>query len=209
MTTTDVRGQQVTLLQRLSALKPAPFLMGGFAEDALLYGDFSRDHEDIDLLVERSELERLLQKLSTLGYDEWETWGETAVGEPFYLSKRANDLLMDIAVTDRTDSGELYLELGRVFFRIEEGDPPVGYRVYLPENALTFPAVTFNGFAVRTISPLANFQLRAGIASQGSFGQLRPKDKLSMSRLQAKFFPDVNADDFLPRIERVQVPLAL
>jgi len=71
MTTIDerpmssTRGLQLELLRRLQTYSPPPFLMGGFAEDALLHGGFSREHNDLDLLVERSGLGALLGRLAS------------------------------------------------------------------------------------------------------------------------------------------------
>lgn len=190
------RTRQLELIRRLQDLSPAPCLLGGFAEDALLYGGYSRDHGDVDLLVPRSRLERLQSELRMLGYDTWKTRGENAAGEPFYLEARAEDLLLELGVTDGEDSGELFAELATV-----DWGAPAGIRVHLPPDTYDYAPVEFEGVSVRCISPLAAFQLRAGIATRGTFGPLRPKDQAASRGLRERYFPDAREEELLPRVE--------
>jgi hypothetical protein len=178
--------------------------MGGFAEDALLHGGYSRDHNDVDLLVERSELDGLLAELRPLGYDAWETWGENAAGEPFYLAKEADGVLIELGVVDRNAAGDLYLEIARVPFQIDGRDPPVGYRVHFSADTFEHPPATFEGLSVRCGSPLFLYQMRAGIGSRGTFGALRPSDRAATDQLRAAFFPDSDEQALLPRIDELE-----
>ena len=196
-----VRDRQLDLLRRLHELTPPPLLMGGFAEDALFHGGYSRDHNDVDLLVERADLARLLAQLSELGYDAWTTKGENATGEPFYLERSVNGLLIEIGVTDRNQRDELFLEIARVHYTLASGDPPVGYRVYLPADTYEREETSFEGIPVRCVSPLAAYQLRAGIASRGTFGKLRAVDEVAMEQLRARFFPGASEHELKPRVE--------
>jgi hypothetical protein len=195
------RQRQLELLRELQTLTPRPVLLGGFAEDALLHGGFSRDHGDVDLVVERHGLAGLLDHLRAFGYGDWETKGETARGEPFYLAQSAGGVLIELAVTDRDDRGAVFAEIGRVHFTLQTGSAPVGYRVYLPADAFEYPPVTFEGVAVRCLSPLASYQFRVGIGSRGTFGPLRPQDHENARRLRASFFPDATEEDLLPLVE--------
>ncbi|HWM16368.1 MAG TPA: hypothetical protein VNP97_07260, partial [Microbacterium sp.] len=63
------------------------------------------------------------------------------------------------------------------------------------------PPVEIDGVVVRAASPLALYQLRTGIASQGSFGQLSPQQRESARRLKETFFPLYSDVDLEPRIE--------
>jgi hypothetical protein len=153
--------------------------------------------------VERSDLADLLHQLRAFGYDDWKTRGATASAEPFYLEKRGADgLLLEIGVTDRKGS-DLFLEIAHVDFTLETGAAPVGYRVHLPGDMFQQGTSSFEGIPVRCISPLANYQLRVGIASQGTFGPLRPQDRVATDALRAKFFPTADAGDLQPRVEAV------
>lgn len=193
--------RQLELLAKLQTFPSPPFLMGGVAEDALFEGGFTRPHGDLDLLVERSQLGEVLTQLRSLGYDSWETKGENAAGEPFYLASVGAPVLIEIGVADRDERGDLFFEVARVHFKLETGDPPVGYRVYLPADTFDHPPTPLEGIQVRCVSPLANYQLRVGIASRGTFGALRESDKVADERLRAKFFPTADALALRPRVE--------
>jgi len=100
----------------MSELDPPPFVFGGYAEDALLAGTVTRTHQDVDWLVPRSDLALRLAQAPKLGFSEFETIGESAPGEPFYLSARSQDLSIDIGVTDEAD-GRLLGRIWKLAFR--------------------------------------------------------------------------------------------
>jgi len=102
-------------------------------------------------------------------------------------------------VTDRDERGNVFLEVGRVHFELDPG-AEVGYRVYLPGDTYGHPATSFEGIPVRTISPLAAFQMRVGIASRGTFGEPRPHVGGVMESLRTRFFPAGRAEDLAPRV---------
>jgi len=52
------------------------WLVGGWGVDALL-GRQTRDHDDLDVLVEVATLERLLRRLHDLGFERQHLWEET------------------------------------------------------------------------------------------------------------------------------------
>jgi len=62
------------LLKQLAALSPPLFVMGGFAEDALLHHRITRQHGDLDVLIVRSQLNQRLQQLKPLGFAEFEVY---------------------------------------------------------------------------------------------------------------------------------------
>ena len=201
MTERDATRRQVALIEQLQALTPPPFLMGGVAEEALLDGRLTREHGDLDLLIERSELDGLLRQLRTLGYDGWQAKGENASGEPFYLASAGNPVLLELGVAERNDAGDLYLEIARVHFTFAHGQPPVGYRVFLPRDTFSHPPAELDGVQVRCISPLAGYHLRMGIGSRGTFGPLRESDRVASERLRATFFSNDDEGLLQPRVE--------
>lgn len=188
---------QLELIARMAALDPAPFLMGGFAEDALLAGAATRPHGDVDWILERSELDTRRRQAAGLGFDSLETWGEAAPGEPFYLSGDNGDLRLEAGIADEID-GELFLKIHSVAFDIDGKAPRVGYRLRLPEDTFSHPAVELEGVTVRVASPLCLYQLRAGIASQGTFGPLSELHLETMARLREQFFPERSAEELVP-----------
>jgi hypothetical protein len=89
----------------------------------------------------------------------------------------------------------------RLFFEVDRAEPPAGYRALLPADTFDYPPVALAGIAVHTASPLALYQLRAGIASRRSFGPLNERQLSSMAQLRESFFPDRSEAELLPRIE--------
>ena len=201
MTADETKQRQLDLLEHFQAFEPPPFLMGGVAEDALLNGGYTRPHGDLDLLAERAQLDALLRQLRPLGYEDWATKGENASGEPFYLASQDSPVLLELGVTDRDDQGDAYLEIARVHFTFESGEPPVGFRVYLPPDTFTHMPVMLEGIVVRCVSPLAGYHLRMGIGSRGTFGPLRDSDKEATARLRERFFSSEDEQLLRPRVD--------
>jgi len=196
---------QLELLQRMSELDPPPCVFGGYAEDALLAGTVTRPHGDIDWLVSRSELELRLAQARRLGFAEFETWGESAPGEPFYLFARGGDLSIDIGITDEAD-GRILGRVWKVAFQVEGREGPAGYQFALPQDTYTHPLAQLNGIKVRVASPLALYQIRAAIASKGSFGPLSAPQRASLDKLRTTFFPGRGEQDLAPTIEPLPEP---
>jgi hypothetical protein len=191
---------QLELLRRMAALDPAPCVIGGYAEDALLAGTVTRPHVDIDWLVPRRELPLRLAQGRKLGFGEFETWGESAPGDPFYLYSENGELKLELGVADEQD-GRVYLRIHSLAFDIDGRKAPAGYQLLLPRDTFEHPPVELDGVMVRTASPLALYQLRIGIASQGSFGPLSPQQRESAGLLKERFFPLHPDADLEPRIE--------
>jgi hypothetical protein len=198
----SLAGAQLELLRRMAALDPPPCLIGGYAEDALLAGTVTRSHVDIDWLVPRRELPLRLAQARRLGFRDFETWGESAPGEPFYLYGENGELKLELGIVDEQD-GRVYLTIHKLAFDLDGRAAPAGYRVRLPDGTFHHPPVEIDGIVVRTASPLALYQLRAGIASQGSFGRPSPLQQDSARRLKQKFFPGRSDTDLEPEIERL------
>jgi hypothetical protein len=192
--------RQLDLLRRMAELDSPPCVFGGYAEDALLAGTVTRAHLDIDWLVPRHELELRLAQAKTLGFTEFETWGESAPAEPFYLFGQDGDLSIDIGVTDETD-GQLHGRVWKLAFEIDGRAAPAGYRFHMPPDTYTHPTARIDGIEVRVASPLALYQLRAAIAAKGSFGPLSGAQQASLRRLRETFFPGFTDAHLSPRIE--------
>jgi hypothetical protein len=76
-----------------------------------------------------------------------------------------------------------------------------GYHVLLPSDLYAHPPVRIEGIEIRTASPLALYQLRAGIASQGSFGPLSEQQLSTRAQLRETSFPNRSEAELLPRTE--------
>jgi hypothetical protein len=84
---------------------------------------------------------------------------------------------------------------------VDGREAPVGYQVQLPPDLFDHPEVQLDGVAIRPASPLGLYQLRVGIASQGSFGELSDRQMEPARRLRETFFPDRAEDELAPRVE--------
>ena len=73
-------------------------------------------------------------------------------------------------------------------------------QVLMTHDMFDFPASAIDGVDVRTISPLAQYQIRAGIAAAGGFGPLRQKDVAAQQALHDRFFSDVAPETLAPTI---------
>ena len=191
---------QLELLRRMSQLDPPPFVFGGYAEDALLAGTVTRPHGDIDWLVPRTELRLRLDQAGMLGFAEFETWGESAPGEPFYLFGRNGDLSIDIGVTDEVQ-GRLVGRVWKIAFQVDGAEAPAGYQFELPSDTYVHPPARLDGIDVHVASPLALYQIRAAISERGSFGPLSASQRARLVALQEAFFPGRRNEDLLPVIE--------
>jgi hypothetical protein len=184
----------------MESLDPPVWIMGGYAEDALFAGSVTRPHDDIDWVYRRSEHALRLAQAQELGFEGFGVWGESAPGEPFYLSADAGELRLELGVLDEED-GALWLKVYKLAFDLDGREPPAGYRVEMPADTFDHPPATLDGITVRPISPLALYQLRVGIAGQGSFGELGEKQLRSLRSLKERYFPDRSEDELRPRIE--------
>jgi hypothetical protein len=184
----------------MSELDPPPFVFGGYAEDALLAGTVTRTHIDVDWLVPRSELALRLAQARTLGFLEFDTMGESAPGEPFYLFGQAGGLRIDIGVTDEA-GGRPLARIWKIAFEVDGGEAPAGYQFELPGDTYAYPPARLDGIEVHVASPLALYQIRAGISGRGSFGPLSERQRASLRKLRETFFPDRGVDDLAPSIE--------
>jgi hypothetical protein len=194
--------RQFALLRRMAALEPAPCFIGGYAEDALLAGRVTRAHGDLDWLCPRHELELRLAQAGGLGFEDFETWGESGPGEPFYLFGQNGDLKLEIGVADETAAG-VHLRIWRLAFDIGGREAPAGYRLRLPDDTFRHPRCQLDGVTIRTVSPLALYQFRIGIARQGSFGEPSARQRATSERLREAFFPERSPAELEPPVDRL------
>ena len=84
----DRTERQLELLRRMSDLDPPPFIMGGYAEDALIGGTVSREHEDVDWFLPRSELDDRLDQARGLGFPSSRPGASRRRGTPSISPRR-------------------------------------------------------------------------------------------------------------------------
>lgn len=180
------------------AFEPSVYLFGGVAEDAMLHGSWVRPHDDIDVLVERVDLPRQLENAHTLGFGSFEARFQPLPATPVVVGSIERGLNLEISVVDRSPDGNPF------FYMVDERDDVV--RVELTDGIFGYALCMLDGIEVRTISPLAQFQIRAGIAMAGGFGPLRPKDVTAQRALQERFYPDTPIEDLSPTIVLLSEP---
>lgn len=152
------------LLEALFVLEPRVFVIGGIAEDALLNGSMTRDHWDVDMFVLRDDVPVRIQQLAALGFPRIEVKHEALPGLPMVYEGGHGDLHVALGPIDELSPGGLSFVAPGL-----EGPT----RVYLPDDTLAYPATEIDGTPIQTVSPLALFLLRAGLAATGALGPLR------------------------------------
>jgi hypothetical protein len=181
------------LLKHLATLSPPLFVMGGFAEDALLFHRITGQHGDLDVLVIRPQLNQHLQQLAALGLAEAATSLAKRSGQPLILEANVDIPHIELWVSIPEPSGGYSLDV--------EGQPPRSrFRIFLPEDAFHYPATTIEGITIQTVSPLTLYQLRAVSAMTRHTGEKREKDLVMQEQLRQTFLADQDEQKLAPRL---------
>lgn len=191
----DSEDPYLELLRQLAELNPAPAVMGGFAEDALLAGYPTRAHADIDLLIPWPELAARCEQFADLGFPRFETYFEEVPGRPLVLHAESASLHLELGVANLD-------EHGLPWFRLPAEKQEEHYVIRMPPDTFHYPASQLAGIPVRTISPLALYQMRAAFAFTGAFGAQRPHDVRTQARLRTTFWPATSEGSLQPDIQR-------
>lgn len=178
------------LIEAVMSFEPPVHVFGGFAEDALLHGTSVRTHHDVDVLVGRDELEAQLRNAQAIGFSSREVRYEPIEGMPMVIGTTNGHVDLEISVYDQTPEST-------VFFHMLDQDGRL-VRIDLSDGVFDHPVSDLDGVAVRTVSPLALYQIRAGIAMSGGFGPARPKDIASQDALRTRFFPSAPLESLQP-----------
>jgi hypothetical protein len=183
------------LLGELASLQPPMFIFGGIAEEVLLDGELSSSHGDVDVLTRREQLKLQTEQLAELGFRDFAVHYEPIPRRPLVLGSSRGDLVLELNLLDYDEMGDPYFVV-----RIEDG--PVA--ISLPSDLLSWPPTIIDGVPIRTLSPLALVQIRAGLTATGVFGPPRPgKDGARQTRLIQAFFPDRDEEPLEPRIAAI------
>jgi hypothetical protein len=188
-------GDYMPLLRALASLDPPLFIFGGIAETVLLDGGLRPSHGDVDILIRRDEFELRTGQLGELGFHDFAVYYEPRPARPLVLGSSRDDVAVELNMLDHDAAGSPYFAV-----RTEEG--PVSISV--PGDLFDWPATIIDGVPIRTLSPLALIQIRAGLTATRVFGPLRPgKDDVQQARLIEAFFPDVSEESLKPRIASI------
>jgi hypothetical protein len=184
------------LIEEIGKLGVPTYAFGGYAEDAFLDQATTRPHNDLDLLVSRDDLDQLLKALATIGFVNIAVYYEPLPGRPLVLHSARNGLDLEIGLIDKDKDGYYFVAL--------DFDGQKRFRVDMPSDTFAFPKSTIDGVSLQTISPLAQYQIRAGFGQIGSFGEPEPKHALAQKRIQETFFPDKSEQDLAPKIRELE-----
>jgi hypothetical protein len=190
--TVDTRAGYLEIIEAMAGLDPPLFVFGGIAEDALLDHELSRPHSDIDVMVLRGELGQRLRQCEALGFDGFEVYYEPVPGSPLVLGGHRGSLNLELGILDKDRHGHYFTVADRAGER---------YNIYLPEDSFAYPVTRIGDTPIQTLSPLALYQIRAGLDITRTFGGLRPKDIAAQRRLRAAFLADRAEEALRPRIE--------
>lgn len=193
----DQNGYRV-LLKRLAMLSPPLFIMGGFAEDALLFHRITGHHADLDVLVVRHQLEQYWRQLAALGLANSPLPPTETLGKPLLLATGATMPQIEIWVcTPEPD--------GSYSFDVEGQSPASRYQIFLPADTFQHPATTIEGIAIQTISPLALYHLRVISAMTRHVGEKRAQDLAMKEQLRRAFLSDQDEWKLTPKVKRKNV----
>lgn len=172
---------QLEVIRMAMGWDPEVWLFGGFAEDALLYGKVARPHNDIDLLVWLDQLPNHLDNARSLGFPPFHARWLSSPEWPLALGSVSGEVDLEFCVVARTDDGRGYFDF------------PIGarlVRMWLPEDAFSYPKSDLDGVSVRTVSPKLLHQVRRVLST--AFGGLRDKDIVAQHALTERFFSDAS-----------------
>ena len=184
-------GDYDALVRAVLALEPPLFIFGGFAEDVLCNGRVARPHSDLDVLINRDELDVRLAQFATLGFTGFEVWWESQPGRPLVYHAAHDGTDLEPSVFER-DGRDTWFELQDL-----AGRPN---RVYLPEDTFDYPPNHVDGLAWRIVSPLCLYQIRAAIEMLRVFGTLREQDQLAQHTLRTRFLGALDESALCPKI---------
>jgi hypothetical protein len=188
------------ILEKLAVftpLTPFVFIMGGFAEDALLGNELDRPHKDLDLLARPGTLAAITAQLEAVQSGGWEVVLAGASGQPLMLRGQAGSLELEIYQTVPDADG--------FSFEVPAQGPASRLRLFLPEDTFAYPATVLDGLAIQTVSPLALALMRASSAQtrHGAAAGKRARDLAMLARLRETFLSAYDEAQLQPRIEAV------
>lgn len=172
------------------------YLMGGFAEDALLDGGITRKRGDIDFLVPERHWSSTRTELEGIGLRDFAPLLAGPDGKPPAFVSR--DLGFEVEVWLATLDGEDYglvLPGGSGFFQLR-----------LPSDTFDFTGASLDGTHVRTVSPRALALLRATSAATRGDEESRAADRRVVQRIVEKLLPSRGAESVIPDITELHAP---
>ena len=183
------------ILEQFARLNPPVFIMGGFAEEALLGDNLDRPHKDLDLLARRDELAALSARVAALGLAPWQVVLAGADGQPLLLHGQPGDLELELYVARPEAVG--------YSFEVPAQGPAGRLRLFMPADTFDYPAIVRDGLTIQPVSPLALALMRAASAQTRHVAEKRARDLAMLARLRETFLAGLAPEQLQPRIEPV------
>jgi len=179
-------------------LTPPLFVMGGFAEDALLHHCLTRQRKDLDLLVEREGLHLCIRQLESLGVASLEVDLADSVGNPLCLRSQPPAPAVDVWVCKRQVNARYSLELPGEL----PGKPSDSgrFRLLLPPDTFEMPPTDIDGISIHVVSPLALYLLRETSARTRSKADGGTRDREICAALKQAFLGRYRQEQLEPQL---------
>ena len=116
-----------------------------------------------------------LRRFGDWGFPAFEIYFEVVPGSPLVYHSALDGIDLELGVFDD-------LVPGRPSFVLPTDDGLT--RVTLSNDSFSHPLSQIDSVPIRTISPLALYQMRAAFMRTGSFGPPRPKDEAAQAQLR-------------------------
>jgi hypothetical protein len=181
------------ILQMLAPLRHV-YVMGGFAEDALLRHAITRDRVDIDLLTDADAWDELRSELADVGVSAFGPQVAGPCGEPIAFRSSGQGLPVEVWLASRDHEGHAI---------VLPGDGSTWFRLRLPADTFDFPGDSLEDVAVQTVSPLALCLFRAASAQTRGDARKRAEDSEMLRRLAHTLLPGVKEEALVPQIETI------
>lgn len=186
------RTSQIELMGKIFEGNLPVYLIGGYAEEAVLQEGPSF-HHDVDVLALRKDKLMIEHKMNELGV-KIEEIREGDFINPYKLIAQYKDTEVDIGLLDGGEGEDFYVDINAHGER---------FRIYLDAADLNFPDQKMETVTVRTVSPVALMKMRNAILAINRFSP-REKDVVVQRQLREKFFSEEIGDGkFMPRIEKI------
>jgi hypothetical protein len=172
------------------------YLMGGFAEDALLDGQITRERGDIDLLIPEGRWDATRVDLEERGLRDFAPLLQGPQKEAIALVSCDLGFAVEFWLTEQDAGGNALILPGATAF----------FRLRMPADTFDFAGATLDGVQVRTVSPRALALLRATSAITRGDDTARAADRRVFQRIVEEFLPGADTEALVPDIEELPGP---
>ena len=187
---------QLNFIKAVFDQKLPVYLIGGYADDALLHQKVARTHHDVDLIARRADAQLLKTEVEKLGY-KVKAESRARREKPYKLTVKGKNLIADIGLLDSDDTGELFTT---------STNPTTGEQVEVRFDKEIFDQQPsqLGEIIVNTVSPLELIRSKDAYFQVG-LQPSRQNDVIAKDTLIKKFYPneDPTADKFKLRIRKI------